>query len=55
MQAEVKDTYWKTFDTGELKTPPGPRLVELVDARISEMAARYAPTRLSLGDEVPDH
>ena len=44
MQAEVKDAYWKTFDTGELKTPPGPRLVELVDARISEMAARYAPT-----------
>jgi len=44
MQAEVKDAYWKIFDTGELKTPPGPKLVELIDARISEMAARYGPT-----------
>ena len=24
MQAEVKDAYWKIFDTEELKTPPGP-------------------------------
>ena len=44
MQAEVKDAYWKIFDTGDLKTPPGPKLVDLIDARISEMAARYAPT-----------
>jgi transposase-like protein len=44
MQAEVKDAYWKIFDTGDLKTPPGPKLVELIDARISEMAARYRPT-----------
>ena len=44
MQAEVKDAYWKIFDTADLKTPPGPRLVELIDARISEMAARYGPT-----------
>ena len=44
MQAEVKDASWKIFDTGELKTPPGPKLVELIDARISEMAARYGPT-----------
>jgi putative transposase len=44
MQAEVKDAYWKLFDTGGLTTPPGPRLVELVDARISEMAARYQAT-----------
>ena len=44
MQAEVKDAYWKIFDTADLKTPPGPKLVELIDARISEMAARYAPT-----------
>jgi transposase-like protein len=42
MQAEVKDAYWATFDTSELKTPPGPRLVELIDARISEMAAKYS-------------
>jgi transposase-like protein len=41
MQAEVKDAYWKLFDTEELKTAPGPRLVEIIDARISEMAARY--------------
>ncbi len=44
MQAEVKDAYWKIFDTEGLKTPPGPRLVELIDARISEMAARYQAT-----------
>ena len=44
MQAEVKDAYWKIFDTGDLKTAPGPKLVDLIDARISEMAARYAPT-----------
>ena len=44
MQAEVKDAYWKIFDTGDLKTPPGPKLTELIDARISEMAARYGPT-----------
>ena len=47
MQAEVKDAYWKLFDTGELKTPPGPKLVELIDARISEMAVtvRTQPTQ----------
>jgi putative transposase len=44
MQAEVKDAYWKIFDTADLKTPPGPKLVELIDARISEMATRYGPT-----------
>ena len=44
MQAEVKDAYWKIFGTGDLKTAPGPKLVDLIDARISEMAARYAPT-----------
>jgi putative transposase len=44
MQAEVKDAYWKIFDTEDLTTPPGPKLVEIVDARISEIAARYAPT-----------
>jgi transposase-like protein len=41
MQAEVRDAYWNTFDTEGLDTPPGPGLVELIDARISEMAARY--------------
>ena len=44
MQAEVKDAYWKIFGTGDLKTPPGPKLTELIDARISEIAARYGPT-----------
>ena len=44
MQAEVKDAYWAIFDTEGLKTQPGPRLVELVDHRITEMADRYAPT-----------
>ena len=54
MQAEVKDAYWKIFGTGELKTPPGPKLVDLIDARISEMAARYAPTYPS-AMKCPDH
>ena len=44
MQAEVKDAYWKIFDTGDLKTPPGPKLAELTGARISEMAAKYSAT-----------
>jgi transposase-like protein len=41
MQAEIKDAYWAIFDTEELKTPPGPKLVEIIDARIGEFAARY--------------
>ncbi len=44
MQAEVKDAYWQLFDTENLTTKPGPKLVELIDHRISEMAAKYAPT-----------
>jgi putative transposase len=43
MQPEVKDAYWKVFDTGNLTTGPGPKLVEIIDARISEMAAKYRP------------
>jgi hypothetical protein len=31
----------KIFDTGELTTPPGPELVEIIDALIGEMVARY--------------
>ena len=41
MQAEVKDAYWAIFGTEELKTPPGPKLVEIIDHRIDELAARY--------------
>jgi putative transposase len=41
MQAEIKDAYWAIFDTGDLKTPPGPRLVQIIDARIDEFAAKY--------------
>jgi putative transposase len=44
MQAEIKDAYWQLFDTEDLKTQPGPRLAGLIDARISEMAGRYAAT-----------
>ena len=44
MQAEIKDAYWKLFDTEDLTTQPGSRLVELVDLRISEVAARYSAT-----------
>src|SRR5512135_2827204 len=43
MQAEIRDGYWACFDTGELNTEPGPRLVELVDARLTAFADRYAP------------
>jgi transposase-like protein len=44
MQAEVKDAYWALFGTEDLKTQPGPRLVELAGHRITEMAGRYAAT-----------
>jgi putative transposase len=44
MQAEVKDAYWKIFDTTGLTTGPGPALAEIIDARITEMAAKYGPT-----------
>ncbi len=44
MQAEIKDAYWALFDIEDLKTKPGPRLVELVDHRITEMAGRYSAT-----------
>jgi putative transposase len=44
IQAEVKDTYWKIFDTEDLTTAPGPKLVQIIDARISETAARYSAT-----------
>jgi len=41
MQAEVKDAWWVIFDTDELKTPPGPDLVQIIDGRIDAFAARY--------------
>jgi putative transposase len=41
MQAEVKDAYWKISGTEDLKTPPGPKLVEIIDARIGDLAAKY--------------
>src|SRR5919108_442748 len=41
MQAEVKDAYWKIFDTEDLKTPPGPQLAEIIDNRIGDLAAKY--------------
>ena len=44
MQAEIKDAFWAVFDTSELKTKPGPRLAELADHRITEMAGKYATT-----------
>src|ERR1700747_1761702 len=44
MQAEVKDAYWAIFDTEDLTTQPGPRLAELIDHRITEMAERYSAT-----------
>jgi hypothetical protein len=44
MQAEIRDGYWALFNTEKLQTEPGPRLVELIDARITAFAAKYAPT-----------
>jgi putative transposase len=44
MQAEIKDACWALFDTEDLETRPGPRLVELADHRITEMADRYSAT-----------
>ncbi|ARR77773.1 transposase, mutator type [Mycobacterium intracellulare subsp. yongonense] len=41
MQAEIRDGYWAVFDTEDLTTEPGPRLVEQIDARLSAFAARY--------------
>jgi len=41
MQAEIKDAYWAIFGTEDLKTPPGPRLVQIIGGRIDEFAARY--------------
>ncbi|MCB0923186.1 MAG: transposase [Mycobacterium sp.] len=42
MQAEIRDGYWACFDTDELNTEPGPRLVESVDARLIAFDDRYA-------------
>lgn len=44
MQAEIRDGYWAVFDTEDVTTEPGPRLVELVDARLTAFAARYGLT-----------
>jgi putative transposase len=44
MQAEIRDGYWALFNTDDLKTKPGPRLVELIDHRIGEFTDKYAAT-----------
>jgi putative transposase len=44
MQPEIKDAFWAIFDTEDLKTKPGPKLVEAIDHRITEMADKYALT-----------
>jgi putative transposase len=44
MQAEIRDGYWAVFDTADLTTEPGPRLVELIDARLTAFATRYTTT-----------
>ena len=46
MQAEVKDAYWALFDTEDLKTQPGPRLVELVDHRDGRPVRRDLPAAM---------
>ena len=42
MQAEIRDGYWACFDTTEVDVEPGPRLVDLIDARLIAMGP---PTR----------
>jgi hypothetical protein len=44
MQDEIRDGYWALSDTTDLDTQPGPRLVELIDARITAFADKYAAT-----------
>src|SRR5436189_2467486 len=44
MQAEVKDAIWKIFDTSDLATGPGLKLLAHIEHRTSEPAARYQPT-----------
>src|SRR5260221_13396632 len=34
MQAEIKDAYWKLFDTEDLDATPGAELVAIIDGRI---------------------
>src|SRR6266700_2478206 len=41
MQAEIKDAYWAVFDTADITTPPGPRLVEIIARRLDALAAKY--------------
>jgi putative transposase len=40
MQAEIRDGYWAVFDTEDPETELGPRLIELVDARLTAFATR---------------
>jgi transposase-like protein len=44
MQAEIKDAYWALFDTEDLTCASGPRLVEIIDQRLSAFADRYRAT-----------
>jgi putative transposase len=41
MQSEVKDAWRAIFDTGDLKTPPGPELIDIIDGRIDAFAGKY--------------
>ena len=41
MQPEIRDGYWAVFDIDDATTEPGPRLVELVNTRMTAFAARY--------------
>jgi putative transposase len=42
-QTEIRNAFWKLFDTDELDTSPGPDLVRLVQARLDAFADRYRP------------
>jgi putative transposase len=52
MQAEIKDAFWAVFDTSELKTKPGPRLVELAEPP-DHRDGRQVRCDLPCGDEMP--
>ena len=56
MQAEVKDAYRALSGTEDLKTKLGPKLVELVDRQVTEMAGRSsAPHPAAMKCLLADH
>ena len=44
MRADIRDGYWAVFDIEDIKTEPGPRLVQLVEARLTAFTTHYTTT-----------